>query len=448
MTNVAVIGGGAAGIGAARTLLANGFDVTLFEAAPRLGGNCVGVVVKDARGRSWAVDAGVSDFNKTTFPECARLLDELGLPTQPIGTDASFATTDGRTVASCRSGRWLVDAAVADAETLAAEVERFRFAATEVLDDDRFAGWTVGAYLDHLGASAAFRDLYLRPRAMGCFPMPDCEPDQMPVRSLIGFWRIHGVVGRQPADRRCVIGGMHRWPAAFAAWFVARGGDLQCGARVLGVARNRRHAEVRCVDRDGRLRRFRFRHVVFANHPHQIAPLLQAPAAEEVAALGRFVHQRARVVVHRDERLVGHDRRTWGAFHYLIPSADLPRVRPTITFHPNRLASLPADAPDVFVTMNPHVEPRADRVVVERHFVHPVASAANADAAARLELLQGRRRTWYAGSYLRSPFVHESALGSGIHAAQLLLQGERNGVAAARIAHGRTRTADPDALSA
>ena len=103
-----------------------------------------------------------------------------------------------------------------------------------------------------------------------------------------------------------------------------------------------------------------------ATGPREALSLLEAPAAEDVAALRRFAGQRARIVVHRDERLVGDDRDGWGAFHYLVPAGGMPRVRPTITFFPNRLAGLPAGAPDVFVTMNPHVEPRPDRIVAER----------------------------------------------------------------------------------
>ena len=43
MAKVAVVGGGAAGIGAAVQLVKAGMDVTLVDAAPRLGGHCSAV---------------------------------------------------------------------------------------------------------------------------------------------------------------------------------------------------------------------------------------------------------------------------------------------------------------------------------------------------------------------------------------------------------------------
>jgi predicted NAD/FAD-binding protein len=225
---------------------------------------------------------------------------------------------------------------------------------------------------------------------------------------------------------------MHRYVEAFRSWFVAHGGELHCGSRVLGVVRRRGGVEIRAVDEHDRHRSFYVSQVVLACNAHEALPLLELSTVQERDLLAAFPFQRARVVLHRDPAVLGHDERAWGAFNYVVPGADLPRVRPTITFFPNRLAGLPASAPDVFVTMTPHREPAPDAVLAQRFFLHPVAGAANDAAAARLERLQGRRRTWFAGSYLRNPFVHESAFTSGIDAAERLIRAERG---------RRTRTA-------
>ena len=77
--------------------------------------------------------------------------------------------------------------------------------------------------------------------------------------------------------------------------------------------------------------------------------------------------------------------------------------------------------PDVFVTMNPHIEPIPDKTITNRFFVHPVGINRTAEVAKRIDTLQGKRNTWYAGSYLREPWVHEQALASGFQAADRLL---------------------------
>ncbi len=82
---------------------------------------------------------------------------------------------------------------------------------------------------------------------------------------------------------------------------------------------------------------------------------------------------------------------------------------------------MPTRARDVFVTMNPHVAPHPDTVVARRRFLHPIAGPRRDEAAATIESMQGQRNTWFAGAYLRTPFVHESAISSGIRAAELVV---------------------------
>lgn len=432
MTRVAVVGGGAAGMGAARELIMAGFDVTIFESGPRLGGNCVSVDVKDSTGTIHQVDAGVSDFNRSTFHEVSRLIDELGVPTHPISSDTDFVTADRRSPLAFAGGEWKCGQEVADPEGLRGEIETFRTRAGEVLSGSRFADWTVARYLQHIGASRDFQQLYLLPRAMGCFPMPSGDPEHFSIRALLRFWEVHGLIARpaasggrnSPPNRHCAIGGMHRYVAAYADWYARSGGTLRCSTRVRSIARAGRRVVVAAVESSGIARRCGFDHVVLTCHAHQALSILEAPSAREQQTLARFPYQYARIVVHQDDRLLGRDRDRWGAFNYAIPQGRWPSVRPTITFFPNRLASLPPEVPDTFVTMNPVREPRTDRVLLDRPFLHPIVDARSEQLARDLDQLQGSGRVWFAGSYLAAPAVHESALTSGMHAARRLLNRE------------------------
>jgi uncharacterized protein len=60
LAKVAVVGGGAAGMGAAIALAKSGMDVSLFEAEPRLGGHCFGASISLWDGRTVRVDAGIA----------------------------------------------------------------------------------------------------------------------------------------------------------------------------------------------------------------------------------------------------------------------------------------------------------------------------------------------------------------------------------------------------
>lgn len=423
MRKVAIVGGGVAGMGAAQRLVQAGYHVTLFEYLPRLGGDCFGVDVQLAGRGTCRIDAGVSDFNETTFVRVKGLLDELGLPYRPIVQDASFMTPDGEALYCFRGGELKVDWPAHAAGRFAAEIARFKRECIEVLDDPGFADWTLGRYLEERRYSNELAAFYAYPRAMGCFPMPNAEPASYLVRSLVSFWHMHGVVGRAgQAQRMCIPGGMHQYCSAFERWFSIRGGQVRCSTRVVGVVRRSRFIEIRAVTRDDEHLAFKVDHVIFATNPNEVVPLLEDPTDEETTIFEQFPYQRARLVVHMDARLMPRDRRSWGAYNYLVPSGDAPEVRPTITFWPNLLASLPDGVPDVFVSMNPHIEPDERALISNRFFEHPVATGKTHLVTARLAKIQGVRNTWFCGSYMHEPFVHECALAAGQDAALRLIE--------------------------
>ena len=73
---IAVIGTGIAGNVAAYHL-AQDHDITVYEAADRIGGHTNTIEV-DQDGQTHAVDTGFIVFNHTNYPNLCRLLDELG----------------------------------------------------------------------------------------------------------------------------------------------------------------------------------------------------------------------------------------------------------------------------------------------------------------------------------------------------------------------------------
>ena len=89
---IAVIGGGIAGNVAAYHLCKE-HEVTLFEAADRLGGHTHTHDIEWA-GYHYAVDTGFIVFNDRTYPHFLQLLGELGVAFEP--TEMSFSVRDDR----------------------------------------------------------------------------------------------------------------------------------------------------------------------------------------------------------------------------------------------------------------------------------------------------------------------------------------------------------------
>src|SRR5512141_293535 len=86
---IAVIGSGVAGLSAA-WLLSRRYRVTVFEAAPQLGGHSHSVDVP-LGGRRIPVDTGFIVYNERTYPNLTRLFRHLGVATE--ATDMSFGVS-------------------------------------------------------------------------------------------------------------------------------------------------------------------------------------------------------------------------------------------------------------------------------------------------------------------------------------------------------------------
>ena len=87
---IAVVGAGVSGLVAAY-LLGRRHEVVLFEAAERLGGHTHTLTVDDPVG-PLAVDTGFIVFNPDHYPLFSRLLERLGVDSQP--SDMSFSVRD------------------------------------------------------------------------------------------------------------------------------------------------------------------------------------------------------------------------------------------------------------------------------------------------------------------------------------------------------------------
>ena len=78
---IAIVGTGISGLVAAYKL-APEHDITLFEANAYIGGHTQTHDI-EMNGQHWSIDTGFIVFNDWTYPEFIRLMDELGVASQP-----------------------------------------------------------------------------------------------------------------------------------------------------------------------------------------------------------------------------------------------------------------------------------------------------------------------------------------------------------------------------
>ncbi len=418
MRRIAVVGSGIAGLVAARRLDSMA-RVTLFEAAGRFGGHArtVEVTLDGARG---AVDTGFLVYNERTYPGLTRLFAELGVQTAASDMSLSFQRpstgfewcgSDLNTVFAQRANLlrprfW----------RMLGEVLRFNRLATNQLDaaPALVPTLTLGQYLLRHRFSDAFREDYLLPMVASIWSCPMEQMLEFPAVSLLRFCRNHGLL--QISDRpawRTVVGGSREYVRRVVDGL--RDARPSCPVReVRRVPPGRGDAGVWVRHAQGSER---FDEVVMACHSPQALALLADATPEERSVLGAIRYQRNRAVLHTDVRLLPQRRKAWAAWNFESGPADGQR-RVCLHYLINRLQPLPWQQP-VIVSLNPLREPRADSVIEEHEFDHPVFDVDALAAQGRLDTIQGVARVWFCGAWAGHGF-HEDGLQSALRMTERL----------------------------
>ncbi|MEQ6898154.1 FAD-dependent oxidoreductase [Microbacterium sp. KR10-403] len=249
MTRVVVIGGGAAGLVAAREAAASGADVTVLEARPTVGGSIAGHTVAGL-----TLDAGAESF-ATRGGAVAPLLDELGLSDLIVWPHiaGSWLHLPDRTVPSPKGGLLGIPMDPQSPEVVAAIGVDAAARAARDLDDplpEGFAPATLGE-LVRTRMGRAVLDRLVSPVANGVYSTPadDLAVDAIApglraalsrtgslaraVRKLRG-----GSAAKPGSAAGSLRGGMWTLMSALADDLVARGGRVLVDAPVRGIHRD------------------------------------------------------------------------------------------------------------------------------------------------------------------------------------------------------------------
>lgn len=380
---VAVVGAGIAGLSAARAL-ARHHEVTLFEAAPQVGGH---VHTVEADGH--AIDMGFIVCNRARYPNFFRMLRELGIATRPTTMSFSVATDDGE---------WSTDALFADRAQLLDRrhwrflVEVLKFLRQARRDLEKVRDESLDEYLARW--SPELRARFAIPLAAALWSLAPARCGEFPARTYLHFLDQHGMLKLvRPLPWETIVGGSRRYVDALLA-------TTRMTVRTsTPVERIVRDASVRVNDD-------RFDRVVIACHADQALKLID-PTDDEARVLGAFRYSVNRTVLHTDRSFL--PRRLHAAWNYRVSTNDV-----CVSYSMTKLQGLP-DRP-YLVTLNPPAEPRG--VLHDVVFRHPQFDRAALAAQAALPSLRGPH-TVYAGAYFRYGF-HEDGMRAGLAAAARL----------------------------
>jgi len=411
---IAVVGTGAAGLAAA-WLLAGPHEVVVYEAERRPGGHCHTVEVP-WRGGSIPVDTGFIVYNERNYPNLTQWFRVLGVATEDSEMSFSVHFDDGRLE---YAGTNLLTLFAQPANLLRpaylgmlADVLRFNRRAPGDLAAGRLEGRSLGDYLAAGRYGRAMREWYLLPMGAAIWSSSYERMLAFPAAHFVRFFANHGLLTVNDRPQwRTVTGGSRRYVERVVAGLRER---LRLGAAVRRIARD--GSGVTLTDETGQSDRFD--HVVLATHADQALGLLAMPADDERRTLGAFRYQANDVLLHRDGGQMPRRRRAWSSWNYQARADGDATAEVSLTYWMNRLQNLDPACP-LFVSVNPLKPPPEASVLGRYSYLHPLFDRATDAAQPGLAALQGRRRTWFCGSYFGYGF-HEDAFESGLEVAEAL----------------------------
>jgi uncharacterized protein len=402
---IAIIGSGVSGLTAARGLHRT-HDITVFEAAPYVGGH-VNTIDVDLGDERHSIDTGFIVFNEKNYPNFTQLLNDLDVASKP--TSMSFSVRCDQT--GLEYNGTSINHLFAQRTNflrprfykMVRDILRFNREAAELLagsGDDI----SVADYLETNRYSEAFAEKYLIPLGSSLWSCPAGTFRNFPIRFVVEFLSNHAMmqVDGRPTWR-VVEGGSQRYVEKLIVPFENR---IRLNTPVKSV---QRHANrVRIVDASGAAGDFD--HVVFACHSDQALRLLQTPTTKEIQLLAAFPYQRNEAVLHMDASVLPKRKLAWAAWNYHIRRDTAEQA--AVTYNMNILQGIRSRR--VFnVTLNDDDGIDPGLIIRRIIYEHPIFTDRRGEAQQRHGELIGPNRTSYCGAYWGYGF-HEDGVRSGL----------------------------------
>lgn len=413
---VAVIGAGVAGI-TASWKLQDRADVVLFENQKRLGGHTHTVEIPNGPDEGVGVDTGFIVLNDRTYPELHAFLAELEVPVR--WSDMSFGYHDEGSGLQY-SGNGLCGL-LADPRNIARpemwklvrDFLRFNHIGAAALGDRALAGCTLGEFLRAERLSDSFRDHYLVPMGAAIWSTSNEEMLEFPLEVFLRFFRNHGLL--TVADRphwQTVVGGSHAYVKRFRELFRGR---IVEDAGIRSAERTENGVTIHRTDREPE----RFDEVVIAVHADEVLPILADADETERRLFSPWAYQENHTVLHHDTSTLPSRKAAHASWNFTREVDGNARHPVSVTYDMVRLQGLQTRN-HWLVTLNRKARIDPSKVVREIMYKHPTFTLDTIRAREEVAGLQGRRRTWFTGSWFGFGF-HEDAVKASANLARAWL---------------------------
>ena len=399
---IAVIGSGISGLSAAY-YLSKKFKVDLFEQEDHFGGHSYTYDIKN-KSKTIPVDLGFIVFNELTYPNLLNFFKELEVPFEK--SDMSFSVSiQGSNIEY--GGRGL-KALFANKSNIfnfnflkmIAEIISFYKSAPSLIKNN-LDGVTLGSYLDKSNFSKYLVEYHIIPMVAAIWSMPFSKARDMPLKLFLNFFINHGLFKLKNRPQWYTVTGRSRTYVKKVLEKIS--GEIFKNYKVNSINRNENNVRIKIGDDY-----LDYDHVVLASHADQSLKILDKPTEEEQRILSKFKYVSNEAILHSDERFMPKKKLAWSSWNSISNGSQT-----CVTYWLNNLQNLNCDQ-NFFLTLNPISEINKKNIIKNINFTHPYFNSETLKYQKSLHSLQGKKRTWFCGSYFSYGF-HEDGIKSAIN---------------------------------
>ena len=399
---IAVIGSGISGLSAAY-YLSKKFKVDLFEQEDYFGGHSCTYDIKKEQ-KTIPVDLGFIVFNELTYPNLLNFFKELDVPFEK--SDMSFSVSiQGSNIEYGGRGFKALFANKSNILNfnflkMIAEIISFYKNAPSLIKDN-LDGETLGSYLDKSNFSKYLIEYHIIPMVAAIWSMPFSKAKDMPLKLFLNFFINHGLFKLKNRPQWYTVTGRSRTYVKKVLEKIS--GEIFKNYKVKSINRNEDNVRIKIEDDY-----LDYDHVVLASHADQSLRMLDNPTEEEQSILSKFKYVSNEAILHSDERFMPKKKLAWSSWNSISSGSQT-----CVTYWLNNLQNLKCDQ-NFFLTLIPISEINKQNIIKNINFTHPYFNSETLKYQKSLHSLQGKKRTWYCGSYFSYGF-HEDGIKSAIN---------------------------------
>ena len=399
---IAVIGSGISGLSSAY-YLSKKFKVDLYEKENYFGGHSYTYNIKKNK-KVIPVDLGFIVFNKLTYPNLIDFFEELGVPYEKSNMSFAVSVQDK----DLEYGGSGINALFADKKNIfnleflnmIKEIIQFYRSAPKLLKEN-LVDETLGNYLKRSKLSKYFIQYHIIPMVAAIWSMPFEKAMNLPFELFLKFFSNHGLFKLKKRPQ----------------WYTVTGRSKNYVDKVLNRISGEiyKNYDVKQIERSENNVRIKigneyldYDHVVLATHADQSLNMLSDCTEDEKKILGNFQYVSNFAVLHTDSNLMPKRKSTWSSWNSITNHG-----KTCITYWLNKLQNLKCKE-NFFLTLNPILPIDQKTIIKKVNFTHPYFNSETVNNQKNLDLLQGKKRTWYCGSYFGYGF-HEDGIKSTIN---------------------------------